>query len=92
MTRLKLEEEFTSMLIHTGTQLAYSNLAKAYFIADSNNVILSKVDRGYKVLNLRKSEPKEWITKIFTEGLDIPPKLYQVNTLWLKHLEETCWE
>lgn len=80
------------MLYHTGTNRAYYNLSLAYFMVDKDNNTLSIADRDMKLNNLRKSGPSEWITKIFTEGLDIPPQLYQVNTLWLKHLEETYWE
>lgn len=92
MIREKLEKEFTSMLVHTDLLMAYGNLASNYLKYDSQCQLIPMSDRKEKLKELRNSEPKEWITKIFTEGLDIPPLLYKANILWLKHLEETIWE
>lgn len=89
MIRKQLEQEFTSMLVRTGNSLAYGRLALNYFKFDKDYAPLTEEQSLVKVEELRNGDPREWITKIFTEGLDIPPKLYQVNVLWLQHLEES---
>jgi len=92
MTRGKLEQEFTSMLAHTDTARAYGNLTNSYLNYDDNYKLLSDIERKEKLKELREGDPKEWITKIFTNGLKITPLLYKVNILWLKHLEGVAWE
>ena len=81
-----LEKEFTSMLLRTGTYPAYWNLANNYLTADKDYIPLEPSERASKLASLRGDDPKQWISQVFTEGLDIPPTLYQANILWLKHL------
>ncbi len=92
MTREELEQQFTSMLVRTENHRAYHNLGYNYFTTDENCQLVGSEIAKKKCLDLQQGDPKEWITKIFTEGLDIPPELYKVNILWLKHLEEINWE
>lgn len=86
-----LERQFTSMLVRTDTLQAYANLCGHYIRCDADFKMLSEEDQQKKLESIRDGDPKEWITKIFTEGLDIPPLLYRINTLWLRRLGETAW-
>lgn len=92
LIRPQLEKEFTSMLMTTGTYDSYWNLAHNYFLTDKCYNLLPQEQRSEKLAKLRSGHPKEWITQVFTEGLDIPPQLYQVNIMWLKRLETVNWE
>lgn len=88
MNREDLRKQFSSMLIRTDTLNAWLNLGRNYLMTDKDYVMLAKKDRNAKLKELKEGNPREWISKIFTEGLDIPERLYKVNILWLKHLEE----
>ena len=92
MTRAQLEKEFTSMLYQTDTHLAYHNLTDHYIRTAKDNFPLSEEESKAKLKDIREGDPKEWVSKVFSEGLDTPPKLYQISTLWLKHLEDINWE
>lgn len=91
MDRARLEREFTSMLVNTNTHRAYHNLVGNYITTTSDCQLLSWGECAAKLEALRESDPKEWISKIFTEGLQITSELDQVNAIWLKHLEEIEW-
>lgn len=88
----RLEFEFTNMLKNTGTLRAWEKLGYTYFNFDEDYKLLNVIEAETKISTLRLGDPKEWISKLFTEGLQMPKELYQVNVLWLQHLEEKNWE
>lgn len=91
MTRERLEIEFTSMLKLSDADLAYGKLLWNYVLHTPGYTLLSHKDMTAKLDALRYGNPREWITKIFTEGLQITPQLARLNALWLQHLEDVEW-
>lgn len=92
ISRKKLEEQFTSMLTRTDTHRAYWNLCRAYFTTSKEPVKMTQGKMELKLAQLRAGDPREWISKVFSEGMIMPSELYKINIVWLRHLEEIDWE
>lgn len=91
MNRTELEKRFTAMLVNLDQYRAYSNLT-LHYLMHSKDFKLRTEDEAQKVLKeLKEGNPREWISKVFTEGLDMPPGLYHASCRWQAFLEVNEW-
>ena len=92
MNRIELEKRFTSLLVRSGFGMAYVNLTAYYCNTGLDHKTLTQSESDNKLRALQKGDPREWVTKPFSEGLEMPPDLSKTNILWQKYLRETTWE
>lgn len=85
---MDLEVQFTTMLKRTDTYLLYRNMLRLYLFTDSEYNSVKLEDAKLKLKELRASSPSEWIPKVFTEGMDMPEELSNVQRIWIQRLTE----
>lgn len=89
MNQRELERQFTSLLVNTKTQQAYIKLTSRYLLEDGKTGKLIPEVIGLKKLeDLQNGNPREWISKVFSEWLDIPYRLASVDIMWQRQLDE----
>lgn len=88
MNKEMLEKQFTILLMKTDNLMRYSKLMQHYVSFENGDKPINNRKQLGKLHNVQNGDPREWISKIFTEGLEIPPQLEYANNLWLHHLDE----
>lgn len=88
MTKEILEKQFTILLMKTDNIMRYVKLMNHYCSFENGDKPLNNRKQMGKLHEVQNGDPREWISKIFTEGLEMPHQLEYANNLWLRHLDE----